>query len=523
MKLGVFFILVWIWSLFSLLKANGIRREETNEQRLVKDLLNGYDKRVRPVMPSNTSLPLNVTFGLALSQIIDVDEKNQILTTNCWLNQMWTDYGLRWDPKEYGDIKVVRLPYDQIWRPDIFLYNNADVSTYFSSISSNVIVTSQGNVTWLSMVIFKSSCSINVRYFPFDEQNCSMTFASWTYDGFHINLILNTLEGDISNYIPNSEWHLHKLYVDRKVVYYSCCAEPYPDITFYIHILRRPLFYVFNMVMPCIMITLVALLGFYIPSDSGEKVTMGITTLLSMTVFMMLVAENMPPTSDVLPLIGIYYGLTIIIVSLATGMTVFTLNIHHKGQRGHPVSPIIRKIFFGVFARVMCVKMDGDYNRNSSKYTPDFASNVTNNYTSVSKGSEVERTKLLEDGVRSCCCNLDRQAMNHAYEMKPENNVRKNHLPEQHQNNQPIFAAPNNETTSTLEHNFTKVLSKVCHTIENNESRQREQDVRESVRFEWQQLALVVDRMLLTVFVLITLIMTSAILMQGPLSQSDNP
>lgn len=37
--------------------------------------------------------------------------------------QMWTDYGLRWDPKEYGDIKVVRLPYDQIWRPDIFLYN----------------------------------------------------------------------------------------------------------------------------------------------------------------------------------------------------------------------------------------------------------------------------------------------------------------------------------------------------------------------------------------------------------------
>ena len=131
-------------------------------------------------------------------------------------------------------------------------------------------MSSQGNVTWLSMVIFKSSCSINVRYFPFDEQNCSMTFASWTYDGYQINLVLNTHEGDISNYIPNSEWHLHKLYVQRNVVFYSCCAEPYPDITFYIHIQRRPLFYVFNMVMPCIMITLVALLGFYIPSDSGK-------------------------------------------------------------------------------------------------------------------------------------------------------------------------------------------------------------------------------------------------------------
>jgi len=46
------------------------------------------------------------------------------------------------------------------------------------------------------------------------------------------------------------------------------------------------------------------ILGFYIPSDSGEKVTMGITTLLSMTVFLMLVTEAMPPTADHLPLIG---------------------------------------------------------------------------------------------------------------------------------------------------------------------------------------------------------------------------
>ena len=165
-------------------------------------------------------------------------------------------------------------------------------------------MTSDGNVTWLSMVIFKSSCAINVRYFPFDDQNCSMQFASWTYDGFQINLVITTTLGDLSNYIPNSEWDLIRMYAKHNIVYYSCCEEPYPDITFYIHIKRRPLFYIFNMFLPCILITLVALLGFYIPSDSGEKVTMGITTLLSMTVFMMLVAENMPPTSNVLPLVG---------------------------------------------------------------------------------------------------------------------------------------------------------------------------------------------------------------------------
>jgi len=63
---------------------------------------------------------------------------------------------------------------------------SADVSSYKSSISTNVIVTSNGNVTWLSMVIFRSSCAIDVKYFPFDEQNCMMKFASWTYDGYQV-------------------------------------------------------------------------------------------------------------------------------------------------------------------------------------------------------------------------------------------------------------------------------------------------------------------------------------------------
>lgn len=63
----------------------------------------------------------------------------------------------------------------------------------------------------------------------------------------------------------------------------------------------RPMFYVFNLILPCVLITGIALLGFYMPADSGEKVTLGITTLLSVTVFLMLVAESMPPTSDTLP------------------------------------------------------------------------------------------------------------------------------------------------------------------------------------------------------------------------------
>jgi len=57
----------------------------SDEKRLIKYLLDNYEKVGvigRPVR--NISDTINVDYGLALTQILDLDEKNQILTTNCW-------------------------------------------------------------------------------------------------------------------------------------------------------------------------------------------------------------------------------------------------------------------------------------------------------------------------------------------------------------------------------------------------------------------------------------------------------
>lgn len=47
-----------------------------------------------------------------------------------------------------------------------------------------------GTITWIPPAIFKSSCPMDITYFPFDYQNCSMKFGSWTYDKAKIDLVL---------------------------------------------------------------------------------------------------------------------------------------------------------------------------------------------------------------------------------------------------------------------------------------------------------------------------------------------
>ena len=109
---------------------------------------------------------------------------------------------------------------------------------------------------------------------------------------------------DLSNYVENGEWDLINAKAVRNVVYYACCPEPFPDVTFTLHLRRRTLYYTYNVIIPCIMLSSLTLLVFWLSPDSGEKVTLGLTVLLAFSVFMLLIAENMPQTSTFIPLIG---------------------------------------------------------------------------------------------------------------------------------------------------------------------------------------------------------------------------
>ncbi|KAK3515497.1 hypothetical protein QTP70_023623, partial [Hemibagrus guttatus] len=344
------------------------------EERLIHHLLKerGYNKELRPVQ--NKDETVMIYLSLMLSNLISLNEVSETLLSNVWMEHGWTDPRLAWNMSEFDDISTLRLPSNLVWLPEIVLENNNDAQ-FQVAYYCNVLVQPDGFVYWLPPAIFRSSCSINVYYFPFDWQNCTLKFSSLTYNAKEISLNLKE-ETDSENnktyrvewiiidpegFTENGEWEIiHR--PARRNIYKSIPMESnkHQDITFYLIIKRKPLFYIVNIIIPCVLISFLASLVYYLPADSGEKMTLSISVLLAQSVFLLLISQRLPETSMAIPLIVKYLMFIMVLVTVVVLNCVIVLNLHFRTPSTHVMTdwtkeanPVVTQFFLEKLPRFL--------------------------------------------------------------------------------------------------------------------------------------------------------------------------
>ena len=88
--------------------------------------------------------------------------------------------------------------------------------------------------------------------------------------------------------MENGEWLLVSAKATRTVRTYDCCAGEYPDVTYVIQLRRRTMFYMINYILPCSLIAVLTLLVFVLPPESGERMSFGVTVMLSFTILVLM-------------------------------------------------------------------------------------------------------------------------------------------------------------------------------------------------------------------------------------------
>ncbi|XP_051025552.1 neuronal acetylcholine receptor subunit alpha-6 [Acomys russatus] len=454
-----------------------------SEEQLFHTLFAHYNRFIRPV--ENVSDPVTVHFELAITQLANVDEVNQIMETNLWLRHIWKDYKLRWDPMAYDGIETLRVPADKIWKPDIVLYNNA-VGDFQVEGKTKALLKYDGMITWTPPAIFKSSCPMDITFFPFDHQNCSLKFGSWTYDKAEIDLLIIGSKVDMNDFWENSEWEIVDASGYKHDIKYNCCEEIYTDITYSFYIRRLPMFYTINLIIPCLFISFLTVLVFYLPSDCGEKVTLCISVLLSLTVFLLVITETIPSTSLVIPLVGEYLLFTMIFVTLSIVVTVFVLNIHYRTLATHTMPKWVKTIFLQVFPSVLMMKRPLDKTKE--------AGDVQDPKSLPKRPAKVKLAHRREPRLLKECRHCQTSS-----EVAAPGKRRISQQPAQ-------WVTENSEHSPDVE----DVVDSVQFIAENMRSHNEMKEVED----DWKYMAMVVDRVFLWVFIIVCVFGTVGLFLQ---------
>ncbi len=151
------------------------------------------------------------------------------------------------------------------------------------------------------------------------------------------------------DYYPNGEWDIIRAPAMRNQKRYSCCLQPYYDITYALVLKRKTLFYTVHLIFPCVGISLLTFIVFYLPSQSGEKIVLCISIELALTVIFPLLADLIPSTSIMIPLLGKYLLFIMILVALSILNSIAILAIYYREvNHGKTMSKWMKYVFIQV-------------------------------------------------------------------------------------------------------------------------------------------------------------------------------
>ncbi|XP_068230803.1 neuronal acetylcholine receptor subunit alpha-7-like [Palaemon carinicauda] len=245
------------------------------EEDLRKRLLKNYDKNVRP------SYKTVIAFSTMTILNFDVHEADHSMELQNWLNYTWKDPRLQWHPESTMNISSIGMDPENIWKPDLSIYNSAAGSRMFIRSQLPLLLKSSGMISYVPVYDFHFSCLMDLTYWPHDTHNCTVIIGSWVHNGHLLDLDLKDFkiyirvpEADTSDglNLSRSEWNISEYHAIREEKYDPCCDEPYVNIRMWLLLTRNAPAYNWTVKMPAACLSILTLVMFLLPPSAGEKI-----------------------------------------------------------------------------------------------------------------------------------------------------------------------------------------------------------------------------------------------------------
>ena len=296
----------------------------TDTKQLYTDVFANLQKEVVPNL--DQSQPLNVSVRFFLINIAKFDETQETIIIIGSAKMTWTDGGISWNPASYGNKQSIPISSKNIWTPSLILTNAINALEPIDQATDfNVNIFYNGTVSLSSGGVLAAKCTVDISKFPFDSQTCTLQFTIW--NTFASDVMLNTVASDpvsLDFYTEHSDWslqsHSAKSYLWNNFSIY--------DVTFTIK--RHSLYYSIIVICPTMLFVALNPLVFLLPVESGERIGLSMTVLLSYAIFLTLVSDAIPASSNPMSITLIVMMITITISSIIVFMNIIILTLYYR-------------------------------------------------------------------------------------------------------------------------------------------------------------------------------------------------
>ncbi|XP_071145195.1 acetylcholine receptor subunit alpha-1-B-like [Mytilus edulis] len=261
-------------------------------KRLYTDLFTDYRKEIIPTADQSKPLVVGVTFHIA--SFNSFNEVDETMSLTAVVDMNWTDPALMWDPTLYGNINFTTINPKDLWLPQIYLTNTVDPMNPIGHDSKAYpTIGYTGKVFYSHGGILKAKCPTDISKFPFDSQTCTLELMTWGFVQSQLLLSSNFDKAQLGFFDAHSDWNL--LEYSTHVVSVSF---GYSMLTVKLTFKREPLYFTVMIILPTLLFSLLNPLVFVLPVESGERVSLSMTILLSYAIFLTLVSASIPATSN---------------------------------------------------------------------------------------------------------------------------------------------------------------------------------------------------------------------------------
>uniref|UniRef100_A0A914VBC6 Uncharacterized protein n=1 Tax=Plectus sambesii TaxID=2011161 RepID=A0A914VBC6_9BILA len=251
------------------------------------------------------------------------------------MKSIWTDEFLRWDVSDFDpNCTSIKTRARKLWTPDAVFVNTLELTQVVSPDQLWLSVTNEGQVSMTLASFVTLRCSMEISDFPFDTQRCPLTVAIWTYEKKELKLNLYA-PPTLSDVISHSS-EFKTISLDAMEIDNMDTNQTFSELHYTLVLKRFPEYYIFVIIIPSLLLTSLCIIGIFTPSSNiferNERVTLGLTTLLSMAVILNIVADQMPKSSEGLPLLGYFILSQIGVCGLAIILSTIEILLHQRAN-----------------------------------------------------------------------------------------------------------------------------------------------------------------------------------------------